>query len=55
MTAKSKAEVKRYILVAALVSVDALIVSIVPLLAFWLRFDGDIAPHWFSLYWQYLP
>ena len=55
MTAKSTATLKRYILVASLVSVDALIVTFVPLISFWLRFDGEIAPYWFTLYWQYLP
>lgn len=55
MTPKQLAEAKRIALIAILVINDVLIVSAVPLMAFWLRFEGVIAPYWLERIWDMLP
>jgi FlaA1/EpsC-like NDP-sugar epimerase len=55
MGQKAVDKAKRYILIGVLLATDILIVSSAPFIAFWLRFDGQIAQHWLDTTATMLP
>ena len=55
MNKKQIAEMKRITLIALLLIADVLIVSVVPFMSFWLRFDGHIPDQWLDMTWSMLP